>query len=715
MFRQFDYDSKPIVEIVNEIISDAVKHDASDIHFDPYPDNLHIRIRIDGELVDYAIAPDSVKKNLLTRVKIMAGMNITETRLPQDGAIKQNINGLDLDLRVSSLPILDGEKVVIRILDYSMSTAGLENLGFSEENFQKINKIIHNPHGIILVAGATGSGKSTTVYAMLQKLNTPNRNVITVEDPVEMKIEGVNQVQTMSEIGLTFGNTLRSILRQDPDIIMIGEIRDSETASIAVRASITGHKVLSTIHTNSALNTIERLTDMGVERYLIGTSLNGVISQKLARKLCPHCRIVRETTDYEKELFRKVLHKDVLKIYDLNPDGCEHCFRGYKGRICIAEVLVITDEVRSAITNSAPKDVMRKLVYLDANTHTLLEDGLEKVLVGETNFDEVLKLVDLENDLAIHNAHYDEIEEKLHGKKSDEDEDVEVVYEVEEDGEDDDPNAEYVYVDEDGNEISYDEIKDTLEEEEEVEEEETEDEEETEEESDDETEEEAEEEEEEIEEEVEEEIEDDFEDEKKDNKKNSPKVETPVKNDKDDKEEPKVEDKKDEPKEEKKDEPEVEDKKDEPKEEKKDEPKEEEKALDKEEPKELPPLDIKIEEPKPLPSLDKPEDKKDDKDLPSLDNLEDKNDKFKLDLPSLDEIEKLASDKEKEDKKEEELFGQANPTITFEPIHNNNDDLNNEPNNIKINNTLNTSVDYTSLIPNIKGPNPNVIVGKPEN
>ena len=666
--KEFDFEKVPIVEIANEILLDGVKKGASDIHFDPTKDGIKIRMRVDGILYDYANVPAEFKRNMISRIKMIASMNIMETRLPQDGAIKSKIGDKTLDLRVSSLPTNIGEKVVLRILDYSKSLQGLETLGFSDHNLQKIFKMIDIPNGIVLVTGATGSGKSTTVYSILQKLNTSEVNIITVEDPVEMDVEGINQVQAQQEIGLDFATVLRSILRQDPDIIMIGEIRDSETASIAVRASITGHKVLSTIHTNSALNTIERLTDMGVERYLIGTSLNGVISQKLARKLCPHCRIVRETTDYEKELFRKVLHKDVPKIYDLNPDGCEHCFRGYKGRICIAEVLVITDEVRSAITNSAPKDVMRKLVYLDANTHTLLEDGLEKVLVGETNFDEVLKLVDLENDLAIHNAHYDEIEEKLHGKKSDEDEDVEVVYEVEEDGEDDDPNAEYVYVDEDGNEISYDEIKDTLEEEEEVKEED----EKTEEESDDETEEEAEEEEEEIEEEVEEEIEDDFEDEKKDDKKNSPKVETPVKNDEDDKEEPKVEDKKDEPKEEMKE-----------------EPKEEEKTLNKEEPKELPPLDIKIEEPKPLPSLDKPEDKKDDKELPSLDSLE--------------------------DKKEKELFGQANPTITFEPIHNNNDDLNNEPNNIKINNTLNTSVDYTSLIPNIKGPNPNVIVGKPEN
>ena len=399
MFRQFDYDNKPIVEIVNDIITDAVKHDASDIHFDPYPDNLHVRIRIDGELVDYAIAPDSVKKNLITRVKIMAGMNITETRLPQDGAIKQNINGYDLDLRVSSLPIIDGEKVVIRILDYSMSTAGLENLGFSKENYDKISKVIKSPHGIILVAGATGTGKSTTVYAMLQKLNTPNRNVITVEDPVEMKIEGVNQVQTMSEIGLTFGNTLRSILRQDPDIIMIGEIRDDETARIAVRASITGHLVLSTIHTNNSLNTIERLTDMEVERYLLGAALTGIVSQRLCKSLCPHCRRMRKTSEYEKVIFREVLKQEVNEIYE--PVGCSECIQGYKGRIAIHEVLIIDQEIRDGIVDNISKDQLRHLVYnregISANT--LLKDGLEKVLKGMTSFEEILRIIDIDEDL----------------------------------------------------------------------------------------------------------------------------------------------------------------------------------------------------------------------------------------------------------------------------------------------------------------------------
>ena len=244
MFRDFDYENKPVVDIVNEMIIDAINKKASDIHFDPTEDYLNVRIRIDGELLEYAKVPAFVKKNLLTRIKIISGMNITESRLPQDGAIKNLSDQIDLDLRVSSLPIVDGEKIVIRILNYTMSSAGLENLGLSEKNLAKINKLIKVPNGIILVAGATGSGKSTTVYSMLQILNTVSKNIITVEDPVEMKIEGINQVQVMSDIGLTFGTTLRSILRQDPDIIMIGEIRDDETARIAVRASITGHLVL---------------------------------------------------------------------------------------------------------------------------------------------------------------------------------------------------------------------------------------------------------------------------------------------------------------------------------------------------------------------------------------------------------------------------------------------------------------------------------------
>lgn len=397
MFKEFDYEKLPVVDIVNEMIMDAASKNASDIHFDPTPTILKVRIRIDGELIDYAIVPESVKNPLVTRIKIISGMNITESRLPQDGAIKNLINNDSLDLRVSTLPIVYGEKVVIRILDYTMSAGGLETLGFSSKNLPKVKKLIEEPNGIILITGATGTGKSTTVYSMLQILNTTERNIITVEDPVEMKLPGINQVQTMSEIGLSFANALRSILRQDPDVIMIGEIRDDETARIAVRASITGHLVLSTIHTNNSLNTIERLLDMEVERYLLGSALTGVISQRLVKKLCPKCRTARPATPYEKNVFKEVLKMDINDIY--TPVGCSECYHGYRGRIALQEVLVINQNIRDAITNNARKEDLRKLVYGNGETSTLLEDGLMKVMNGLTSFEEILRVIDIDNDL----------------------------------------------------------------------------------------------------------------------------------------------------------------------------------------------------------------------------------------------------------------------------------------------------------------------------
>lgn len=392
--KTYDYDNVAITDIVNNIIIDSINNKASDIHFNPTEDGIVIRIRIDGELRNYAKVPGYVKKNMITRIKILAGMNITESRVPQDGAIKQKILDKDVDLRVSSLPTNMGENIVIRILDYTMSSQGIETLGFNETNLKKLIKMMSEPNGIILVTGATGSGKSTTVYSILQRLNTTDRNIITVEDPIEMNIPGINQVQVISDIGLTFAASLRSILRQDPDIIMIGEIRDDETAQIAVRASITGHLVLSTIHTNSALNTIERLLDMNIERYLLGTALTGIISQKLTKKLCPYCRETRPTNDYEKKVFKNSLNLDINEIYQAK--GCDKCHEGYKGRIALHEVLLIDQEIRDAITNNMRKDELRDLVY-GTGTITMLQDGLTKVINGDTTFEELMKAIDIDD------------------------------------------------------------------------------------------------------------------------------------------------------------------------------------------------------------------------------------------------------------------------------------------------------------------------------
>lgn len=394
----FDYKKTPITQVADYIIMYSAKSGASDIHFDPREDGLMVRIRIDGDLQDYTLVPQDYERNLTTRLKLLANMNITESRLPQDGAIKGQFGNLYLDMRVSCLPTNEGEKIVIRILDYSRSLQGLEYLGFSHTNFLKLKRMIAVPNGIVLVTGATGSGKSTTTYSILQALNKKEVNIITVEDPVEMNIEGLNQVQVNSEIGLDFATVLRSILRQDPNIILIGEIRDSETAKIAVRASITGHFVLSTIHTNNSLSTIERLLDMDVERYLLSTALTGIISQRLAKKICPKCRVSRETTNYEKKIFKRSLGKDIETVFDANPNGCSECHNGYRGRIAVQEVLEIDDDIRLALNNEKlTKEELRKLVYT-SNVITLLQDGLNKVLEGITSFEEIYRIIEIDSD-----------------------------------------------------------------------------------------------------------------------------------------------------------------------------------------------------------------------------------------------------------------------------------------------------------------------------
>ena len=369
----YDMTKIPVIDVVDDILVSAAQKGASDIHFDPREEHLLVRIRIDGDLVDYTIIPKMYERNLITRIKLLANMNITESRLPQDGSIKDTIKGVPLETRVSTLPTNEGEKCVIRILDYSLSLQGIDSL--------------------------TGSGKSTTVYSILQVLNQKETNIITVEDPIEMNIEGLNQVQVNSEIGLDFATVLRSILRQDPNIILIGEIRDSETAKIAVRASITGHLVLSTIHTNNSLSTIERLLDMNVERYLLSSALSGIISQRLAKKLCPHCRVLTETSAYEKKVFRLAIGQEVNQIYTANKKGCDQCNGGYRGRIAIQEVLMINDEIRNALNEEElDKEDLHELVYT-SDVITMLQDALWKVLNGLTSFEEVYRIIDVDDDL----------------------------------------------------------------------------------------------------------------------------------------------------------------------------------------------------------------------------------------------------------------------------------------------------------------------------
>lgn len=395
----YDMTKIPVIDVVDDILVSAAQKGASDIHFDPREEHLLVRIRIDGDLVDYTIIPKMYERNLITRIKLLANMNITESRLPQDGSIKDTIKGVPLETRVSTLPTNEGEKCVIRILDYSLSLQGIDSLGFNDKNLTKLKKMIKEPNGIILITGATGSGKSTTVYSILQVLNQKETNIITVEDPIEMNIEGLNQVQVNSEIGLDFATVLRSILRQDPNIILIGEIRDSETAKIAVRASITGHLVLSTIHTNNSLSTIERLLDMNVERYLLSSALSGIISQRLAKKLCPHCRVLTETSAYEKKVFRLAIGQEVNQIYTANKKGCDQCNGGYRGRIAIQEVLMINDEIRNALNEEElDKEDLHELVYT-SDVITMLQDALWKVLNGLTSFEEVYRIIDVDDDL----------------------------------------------------------------------------------------------------------------------------------------------------------------------------------------------------------------------------------------------------------------------------------------------------------------------------
>lgn len=380
----------PIIKLANKIIIDALKMRASDIHIEPYEKGVNVRYRIDGVLHNSLNLPIQIKSSLITRFKIMAHLDISERRLPQDGRIKLKISGKEVDFRVSTLPVIYGEKIVLRVLEKSSLQLDLTKLGFEDISLKFFSEALEKPYGMILVTGPTGSGKTTTLYSALMKLNKPGVNIMTVEDPVEYSFPGINQVQIKEDIGLTFASALRAFLRQDPDIIMVGEIRDFETAEIAVKAALTGHLVLSTLHTNDAASTITRLINMGIEPFLISSSLILIIAQRLVRKLCPHCK---KEEKYSKEHLIKIgFPEDMEQIKIYSPQGCSECNNtGYSGRIALYEVMPIKDEIKELILTGAPAiEIKKEAVKL--GMITLRQSGINKILQGITSVDEVIRI-----------------------------------------------------------------------------------------------------------------------------------------------------------------------------------------------------------------------------------------------------------------------------------------------------------------------------------
>ena len=393
--HEFDYDKEPTVAIVKKILSDSIKLKATDIHFDPRGDHLSIKFRINGDLQEYTTAPESVKVNIITRIKILAGMNITETTNPQIGSIHFEAENINQNMRVSTLPIVEGEKVVVHLSNYAMNIKNIDKLGINKNNLKKLKDLIKENSGLLLITGTTGSGKTTTLYSILKELNSKTSNIISIEEPIKMKLDGINQVELNPDKGITIKNVLHNILLQDPNIISISELYDDETARSAIRTAITGKLVISTMQTKSVYQTIDTLLNMDVENYLLGSYLNGIISQRIIKKLCPSCRDKRPATKYEKTIIKKILHKDIEEVYFA--EGCEDCRNGYIRQIPITEIVIIDDELRSAISNNKDHSLIRKAIY--ASNQSIIQDGLEKVIAGETSFEEIMRVFDIKVDL----------------------------------------------------------------------------------------------------------------------------------------------------------------------------------------------------------------------------------------------------------------------------------------------------------------------------
>jgi general secretion pathway protein E len=388
----------PVIRLVNLIITRAIEMRASDIHFEPFEEQFRVRYRIDGVLHDVDSPPKRLQPAIVSRIKIMTKMNIAERRLPQDGRILLRVKGKEIDFRVSSIPTIHGESIVLRILDKGSILLDIERLGFPKDVLRDFDELIQRPHGMILVTGPTGSGKTTTLYCALEKINFPERKIITVEDPVEYQLRGVNQMQVKPTIGLTFANALRSIVRQDPDVILIGEVRDAETAEIAIHSSLTGHLVFSTLHTNDAPSAITRLIDIGVEDYLLSSTIIGILAQRLVRVACPFCREPYEPEPaIRQEIEKSTIGSGDWKIIQVN--GCAKCsFTGYFGRTGIFEFLKVTDEIQRLILEKKDSNIIKEMARKNG-MRTLREDGWLKVRQGITTIPEVLRVTQVEEAL----------------------------------------------------------------------------------------------------------------------------------------------------------------------------------------------------------------------------------------------------------------------------------------------------------------------------
>ena len=387
----YEEESSPAVSFVNQTLIKAINLSASDIHIEPYEEVALVRLRLDGELHPYTQIPLSLHEQVVSRIKVLANLNVAEKRIPQDGKIAIKVGKKHLDIRVSIVPTVFGERVVLRLLEKGGKVLRLEDLGLFEEDLIKLKRLSKKPYGMILATGPTGAGKSTTLYAMILEIKSPKRNIITIEDPPEYQIEGVSQIQVNPKLGLTFATGLRSILRQDPDVIMVGEIRDSETAQIAIQSALTGHLVLSTLHTNDAPSAITRLFDLGIEPFLIASALEGVIAQRLVRKICPNCK---EEYKPSKEELKELGLSQEYTFY--RGKGCENCMgTGYRGRTGIYEVLELDDEFKRMILKTQDAVELRKFAR-SRGFQTMLDDGIRKILAGITTPEEVLRVVEIE-------------------------------------------------------------------------------------------------------------------------------------------------------------------------------------------------------------------------------------------------------------------------------------------------------------------------------